>query len=80
MGVGAFAFHTFEIQIIGGYIGQIDKLPAEAVARWRQKKTGSAKQAEAVLGSEYLKRLMEDEQLRENLLAAYGRRAAHTDA
>lgn len=30
------------------------------------------KASEAVLGSEYLKRLMEDEQLRENILAAYG--------
>jgi hypothetical protein len=30
------------------------------------------KASEAVLGSEYVKRLMEDEQLRENLLSAYG--------
>jgi hypothetical protein len=30
------------------------------------------KATETVLSSEYLKRLMEDEQLRENLLAAYG--------
>jgi hypothetical protein len=30
------------------------------------------KAGEAVLGSDYVKRLMEDEQLRENLLSAYG--------
>ncbi|HEX5308730.1 MAG TPA: hypothetical protein VFW38_06585 [Solirubrobacteraceae bacterium] len=48
----------------------IDKLSAQAVAQMAAKeKFGKA--GEAVLGNDYLRRLVEDEKLRENLLAAY---------
>jgi hypothetical protein len=51
-------------------LDSIDKLSAEAVAQMAAKdKFGKA--SEAVRGSDYLKRLIEDEQLRANLLAAY---------
>jgi hypothetical protein len=57
--------------IIGGILDIIDKLSAEAVAKMAAKdKIGKA--TEALRSSDYLKRLMEDEQLRESLLAAYG--------
>jgi hypothetical protein len=47
----------------------IDKLSAEAVANMAAKdRIGKA--SEAVRGSDYIKRLVEDEQLRESLLAA----------
>ena len=45
---GSARSHTFEIPIIGGILDIIDKLSAEAVARWRQK-TGSARRAKRCL-------------------------------
>jgi hypothetical protein len=56
--------------IIAGILDSIGKLSAEAVAKMAAKdRIGKA--TEAVRSSEYLKRLIEDEQLRANLLAAY---------
>lgn len=56
--------------IIAGILDIIDKLSAQVVAQMAAKdKIGKA--TEALQSSDYIKRLIEDEQLRENLLAAY---------
>jgi hypothetical protein len=58
--------------ILGGYIGSIGKLSSEgeAVAKMAAKdKIGRA--SEAVRSNEYVKRLIEDEELRNSLVAAY---------
>jgi hypothetical protein len=58
------------VAIIGGILDGIDKLSAQAVANMAAKdRIGKA--TENLRGSDYLKRLIEDEQLRTNLLAAY---------
>jgi hypothetical protein len=52
-------------------LDDIGKLSAEAVEKLAKKdKIGKA--SDAVLSNDYLKRILEDEELRENLMAAYG--------
>jgi hypothetical protein len=69
--MGPFASHAFEMPIIGGILDNIDKAFSRGGGKMAAKgRIGKA--GEAVRSSDYIKRLMEDEQLRESLLAAYG--------